>query len=159
MQRCSPAVRLIKIKNTTMMMRIVVKASTRTAKTVKIRRFSTVALITKTRMMLIAMKIARTRMLVRDLEIKTGSQVAVVPKTMMMITMMMMIAMKTTRTAETAEMLNGQPGCCHKEERLPDVRGGGGGDIHNDGYVDDNGYDDGGGDLDHGDGVVIVNFT
>ena len=47
--------------------------------------------------------------------------------------MMMLIEMKTTRTAETAEMLNGQPGCCHKEERLPDVRGGGGGgDIHND---------------------------
>ena len=54
--------------------------------------------------------------------------------------MMMMIAMKTTRTAETAEMLNGQPGCCHKEERLPDVRGGGGGgDIHSDGDDDDNG--------------------
>ena len=50
------------------------------------------------------------------------------------------VTMKTTRTEETAEMLNGQPGCCHKEERLPDVRGGGGGgDIHNDGYVDDNG--------------------
>ena len=54
--------------------------------------------------------------------------------------MMMMIAMKTTRTAETAEMLNGQPGCCHKEERLPDVRGGGGGgDIHNDGDDHDDG--------------------
>ena len=56
--------------------------------------------------------------------------------------MMMMIAMKTTRTAETAEMLNGQPGCCHKEERLPDVRGGGGGgggDIHNEGDDHDDG--------------------
>ena len=56
-----------------------------------------------------------------------------------MFTMMIIIAMKTTRTVETAEMLNGQPGCCHKEERLPDVRVGGGGDIHNGGDDDDNG--------------------
>ena len=60
---------------------------------------------------------------------------------------MMMIAMKATRPAETAEMLNGQPGCCHKEERLPDVRGGGGGgDIHNDGDDDD----------DNGDGAMMM---
>ena len=86
------------------------------------------------------MKTTRTAKTSKIRSCSTGSQVAVVPKKRIVVTMMMMMTMKTTRTAETAEMLNGQPGCCHKEERLPDVRGGGGGgDIHNDGYVDDNG--------------------
>ena len=55
MQRYSRAARLIRIEITVttmmMMMMIVIKATTRTAKTVKIRRCSTVTLIAKTRIL------------------------------------------------------------------------------------------------------------